>query len=184
MSKEHELEVLGSVYSISKSNGPREGTMVFHILSACLLCDMCPEDASLGIKVQKDNHIQVELSAENIHRQAKALCGFPCTKGPVTPIFYKYYPPETLMLWEVVGKKNTACSLLLGLCCESKTKTKKLPETWFIHLASEVEGNMLTCYSCGHKFITVLGVFSCDSRCPFHTSPLTSVPQVTDTWHI
>lgn len=82
MSKEHEIEVLGSVYSISKSSGPREGTMVFHILSACLLCDMCPEDASLGIKGQK------KTTTSNWSFQQKTSIGkgklyvvFPAQKG-------------------------------------------------------------------------------------------------------
>lgn len=52
---------------------PAGEEMVLYILSACCLCAVCPEDVSLGIKGQKDNHIQLELSAEHIHWQVKAL---------------------------------------------------------------------------------------------------------------
>lgn len=47
--------------------------MVLYMLSACCFCGMCPEDVSLDIKAQKDNYIQLELSAEHMHWQMKGL---------------------------------------------------------------------------------------------------------------
>lgn len=43
--------------------------------------------------------MQLELSAEHVHWQVKALyVVFSYTKWFVTPAFYKYYVPKTLML--------------------------------------------------------------------------------------
>lgn len=47
--------------------------MVLYMVSACCFCGVCPEDVSLDIKAQKDNYIQLELSAEHMHWQMKGL---------------------------------------------------------------------------------------------------------------
>lgn len=108
----------------------------------------------MSIKTQKRQpHPIGAFSRARPLASESSICGFSYTKWFITPAFYKYYVPKTLMLWQASHReKNAACFLLLGLCCDSKTKTKKLPETGFFHLTNRVKGRktgkqeLLSCY--------------------------------------
>lgn len=83
-----------------------------------------------------------------------------------------------------MGGKNAACSLLHGLCYDSKTKTKKLPEPDSSTKPMGLRVGRLESKNCFHviyhRSIPVLGTFPCDSWHLFHPSPLTSVRQEAD----
>lgn len=75
--------------------------MVFYILSACCLHGICPEGMSLGmgIKTQKRQpHPIGAFSRTHPLASESSICGFSYTKWFITPAFYKYYVPKTLML--------------------------------------------------------------------------------------
>lgn len=73
--------------------------MVFYILSASCLHGMCPEDVSLGIKSQKSQpHPIGAFSRTHPLTSESSICGFSYTKWFVTPAFYKYYVPKTIIL--------------------------------------------------------------------------------------